>query len=61
MYHLHSIELRNRSAFFDKSLSKTWWRPENTHSGVDGVKYRYKLVLDEEDLWLSLVDPVPVN
>jgi hypothetical protein len=55
VYHLHAIELRNRSAFFDKSLSDTWWRQENTHSGADGIKYRYKLMAD------AVVEPVPAN
>jgi hypothetical protein len=55
VYHLHAIELRNRSQFFDKSLSDTWWRPENTHSGADGIKYRYKLMAD------AIVEPVPAK
>jgi hypothetical protein len=57
-YHLHAIELRSRSKFFDRSLSTTWWRPENTHSGADGIKYRYKLVLDQKDPLMSLLEPV---
>jgi hypothetical protein len=61
VYHLHTIELRNRSEFFDKSLSDTWWRPENTHSGPDGIKYRYKLALDQEEPLMSLLEPVSAN
>jgi hypothetical protein len=57
-YHLHAIELRSRSKFFDRSLSDTWWRPENTHSGADGIKYRYKLVLDRKDPLMSVVEPI---
>ncbi|KAF8535866.1 hypothetical protein BDD12DRAFT_853601 [Trichophaea hybrida] len=60
-YHLHSTILRLSSGFFDKSLSDTWWKPENSHSGPDGIKYRYKLVLDKKDPWSSILEPSPVS
>ncbi|KAF8244948.1 hypothetical protein K440DRAFT_663158 [Wilcoxina mikolae CBS 423.85] len=58
-YHLHSTILRLSSGFFDKSLSDTWWKPENSHSGPGGIKYRYKLVLDKKDPWSSILEPFP--
>ncbi|KAF8246282.1 hypothetical protein K440DRAFT_662221 [Wilcoxina mikolae CBS 423.85] len=61
IYHLHSTTLRNCSQFFDRSLSGTWWREENTHYGADGIKYRYKLVLDKETPLMSIVEPVPAK
>ena len=54
-YHLHSTVLRLNSVFFEKSMGDTWWKPENTHH--DGIKYRYRLVLDHADPVLSLVEP----
>ncbi|KAF8539742.1 hypothetical protein BDD12DRAFT_980802 [Trichophaea hybrida] len=61
IYHLHSTTLRNCSQFFDRSLSGTWWKEDNTHHGADGIKYRYKLVLDKETPLMSIVEPVPVK
>ncbi|KAF8241938.1 hypothetical protein K440DRAFT_675799 [Wilcoxina mikolae CBS 423.85] len=46
IYHLHSFCLRECSQYFNKSLSETWWNRENTHSGQDGIKYRYTLSID---------------
>jgi hypothetical protein len=57
-FRLHSTILRHHSAFFDKSLSSTWWREENTHDRVDGIKYCYKLQFDSKDPDLSMVEPV---
>ncbi|KAF8535035.1 hypothetical protein BDD12DRAFT_894352 [Trichophaea hybrida] len=59
VYHLHAISLRNCSKVFDKGLSDRWWKPENTHNGEDGIKYRYKLVVDVKDPMSSIVEPVP--
>ncbi|KAA8894444.1 hypothetical protein FN846DRAFT_922967 [Sphaerosporella brunnea] len=61
VYHLHRVILCEYSLFFDKSLSETWWREKNTHHGLDGIKYRYHLVLDKDDLVLSMVEPVPAD
>lgn len=59
VYHLHAISLRNCSKVFDNSLSDTWWKPENTHNGEDGIKYRYKLVVDVKDPMMSMLEPMP--
>ena len=59
-YYMHSAVLRLGAEFFEKSLSDSWWKPENTHS--EGPKYRYRLVVDQADPMLSLVEPVgPVS
>jgi len=56
VYLLHSTTLREYSRFFERSLSETWWKPENTHSGPDGIKYRYDL--DPEDIEESMLNAV---
>lgn len=55
-YHLQSAVLRTFSKFFDKSMSSTWWKPENTHKGT--LKYRYQLALDCDDPMCSMIEPV---
>ncbi|KAF8243165.1 hypothetical protein K440DRAFT_78307 [Wilcoxina mikolae CBS 423.85] len=60
VYHIHSTILRTCSRFFDKSLSSTWWKDENTHHHrKDGIVYCYELKLDEDCLESSMVEPVP--
>lgn len=59
VYLLHSAVLRLCSGFFDKSLSPTWWKTQNTHDGPDGIRFRYRLVLDKKDVATSMVEPVP--
>jgi hypothetical protein len=61
VYHLHSTTIRHNSRFFEKSLSDTWWRQENTHDRVDGIKYCYKLKLDGKNPELSMLEPVPAK
>lgn len=61
VYHLHSALLRNASPFFEKSLSDRWWKPENTHGGHDGIKYKYRLSIDCDHPKLSMVEPVPAE
>jgi hypothetical protein len=61
VYHLHSTTLRLNSGFFEKSLSDTWWRQENTHDRADGIKYCYALKLDAQNPELSMLEPVPAN
>jgi len=61
IYHLDSLILRHCSAFFDKSLSSTWWKEENTHLGPDGIKYRYKLSHDDKEPAMSILEPVARN
>ena len=58
IYHVHSTVLRLNSGFFDKGLSDTWWKPENTHTDhINGLKYRYRLVIDKSDITCSFVEP----
>ncbi|KAF8533041.1 hypothetical protein BDD12DRAFT_867308 [Trichophaea hybrida] len=58
IYHLHSANLRHNSPFFDKGLSATWWKELNSHDGEDGIRYRYRLKLDEDAPEMSMVEPV---
>lgn len=60
VYHLHSSILCNASKFFDCSLSKVWYRPENAHAGEDGIKFRYSLALAAEDDYVGCFEPIPV-
>ena len=55
---MHSTNLRHNSAFFDKSLSESWWKEHNTHDSPDGIRYRYQLSLDKDTPELSMVEPV---
>lgn len=59
IYNFDSTTLRHVSQFFDRSLSSRWWKPENTHNGEDGIKYKYQLEIDEKEIMSSMLEPVP--
>jgi len=57
-YHLHSAILRHCSGFFDRNLSAALWNENNMDSGRNGIKYRYQLKVNRENLYRSMVEPV---